>query len=65
MKKQKGRIGIAAFLMIIASTTHPQDYIKYFLLSVATISLVYGIYEYFNEYQENSIAKKSNHLKNL
>lgn len=57
MERNNSKLGIAAFLIIIASVTDIQGYIKYFLSAVALTSLIIGIYQYQKDFKSNRLSK--------
>ncbi|WP_029279366.1 hypothetical protein [Pedobacter borealis] len=57
MENNNSKLGIAAFLSIVANTTGVQGYTKYFLLTVAAISLILGIYQYQKAFKSNQLSK--------
>ncbi|TCD17071.1 hypothetical protein EZ456_23505 [Pedobacter psychrodurus] len=57
MENNNSKLGIAAFLSIVAHTTGVQGYTKYFLLTVALISLIIGIYQYQKAFKADQLSK--------
>ncbi|QNR83119.1 hypothetical protein H9N25_14185 [Pedobacter riviphilus] len=57
MENNNSKLGIAAFLSIVANTTGVQGYTKYFILTVAVISLIIGIYQYQKAFKANQLSK--------
>ncbi len=57
MENNNSKLGIAAFLSIVANTTGVQGYTKYFLLTVALTSLIIGIYQYHKTFKTNQLSK--------
>jgi disulfide bond formation protein DsbB len=57
MENNNFKIGTAAFLITVASVTEIEGYVKYFLLTVAVISLIMGIYHYHKAFKPQQLSK--------
>ncbi|WP_316823702.1 hypothetical protein [Pedobacter miscanthi] len=57
MKNNNFKLGTVAFFITIARVTEIQDYVRCFLLTVATVSLTTGIYQYHKAYKAYQLSK--------
>ncbi|TCO18225.1 hypothetical protein EV200_11231 [Pedobacter psychrotolerans] len=57
MDNRNSKFGLIGFFLIVASLQATPIYIKYFLLTLAVISLVRVIYQYQKEFKNNRLSK--------